>query len=36
MITKYFWPEKDCSWEELDIVTAKAKSLYSWPMAGAL
>lgn len=36
MLAKYFWPHKDYSWEQLDKFTAKAKDLWTWPMAGAL
>ena len=36
MVMKYFWPEKDYSWEELDKITAKVESLWTWPTAGLL
>ncbi len=36
MVLKYFWPEKDFSWEELEKITAKQEGLWTWPMAGLL
>jgi hypothetical protein len=36
MMLKYFMPEKDFSWEELDKVTAKVEGLWTWPIAGIL
>jgi hypothetical protein len=36
MIAKYFWPQEDYSWEQLDKYTAKIKDLWTWQMAGAL
>lgn len=36
MLAKYFWPSGDYSWKKLDIYTAKAKDLWTWPMAGVL
>lgn len=36
MILKYFYPEEDYSWQELDRKTAKVESLWTWPMAGIL
>lgn len=36
MIMKYFWPDKDFSWKELERITAKVEGLWTWPMAGLL
>lgn len=36
MVLKYFYPEEDYSWEDLDKKTAKVGSLWTWPMAGIL
>lgn len=36
MILKYYWPDKDYSWEELEKVTAKVDGLWTWPTAGML
>lgn len=36
MIAKYYWPEQDYSWEELDKVTAKIKDLWTYPTAGLI
>lgn len=36
MVLKYFYPEEDYSWEELDRKTAKLEGLWTWPMAGVL
>ncbi len=36
MLAKFFWPDENYSWEKLDRITAKAKGLWSWPMAGVL
>ena len=36
MLAKYFWPKEEYSWEQLDRLTAKAKDLWTWPMAGVL
>jgi len=36
MILKYFWPEEEYSWEELDQKTAKVEGLWTWPMAGLI
>ena len=36
MLTKYFWPSQDYSWEELDKHTAKLRGFWTWPMAGVL
>lgn len=33
---KFFWPEKEFSWEELEIMTAKKEGLYTWQFAGLL
>lgn len=34
MILKYFLPELDFSWEELDKITNKQPDLWTWQMAG--
>ena len=36
MILKYFLPERDFSFEELDRITAKREGLWTWPFAGVL
>lgn len=36
MVLKFFWPEKEFSWEELEKITAKAPGLWTWPMAGMI
>lgn len=36
MILKYFLPEKEFSWEELETITAKVEGLWTWPIASML
>jgi len=36
MILKYYWPDKDFTWEELDKITAKKDGLWTWPLAGIM
>lgn len=36
MVLKYFIPEKDFSWKELDRLTAKKPKLWIWPLKGLL
>lgn len=36
MILKYFQPDKEYSWEELDKISAKVKDLWTWPIATIL
>lgn len=36
MLAKHYWPQEEYSWEELDKLSAKAKDLWTWPMAGVL
>jgi hypothetical protein len=36
MVLKYFWPETEYSWEELEKITAKVEGLWTWPLAGLL
>jgi len=36
MVLKYFLPEKEYSWEELEKKTAKVEGLWTWTMAGIL
>jgi len=31
---KYFRPDLDYSWEELDKISAKVEGLWTWPMSG--
>lgn len=34
MILKYYFPNEDYSWENLDRISAKTEGLWTWPMAG--
>lgn len=34
MILKYFYPEEEHGWKELEKITAKAEGLWTWPYAG--
>ncbi|RJO60020.1 hypothetical protein C4544_06670 [candidate division WS5 bacterium] len=36
MLTKYYWPNKNYSWTELDEFTAKQKDKWTYPTAGML
>ena len=36
MVLKYFLPEEDFSFEELDKITAKKEGLWTWPLAGVV
>lgn len=36
MVLKYFLPEKDFNWEELEKLTAKKEGLWTWTMAGTI
>jgi ABC-type bacteriocin/lantibiotic exporter with double-glycine peptidase domain len=36
MILKYFLPNRDFSWKELDKMSAKEKGLWTWPTAAIL
>jgi len=36
MLAKHYWSKENYLWEELDKLTAKAKDLWTWPMAGVL
>ena len=36
MVLKYFYPNEDYSWEELDKITAKVEGLWTWPTAGLI
>lgn len=36
MVLKYFKPDKEFTWEELDKITAKVEGLWTWPTAGLL
>lgn len=36
MVLKYFFPDEEYSWEELERITAKKPGLWTWPMAGLL
>jgi hypothetical protein len=35
-ILKYYFPEREYSWEELDKITNKAPGKWTWPMAGLM
>lgn len=35
-VLKYFEPQEEFTWEELDQATAKVKGLWTWPMAGLI
>lgn len=34
MVLKYFWTDRDFTWEDLDTISSKQKDLWTWPMAG--
>lgn len=34
MVLKYYSPENDYSWQQLDEITAKQPGMWTWPMAG--
>lgn len=36
MLLKYFYPDEDYSWQELDELSAKVKDLWTWPTAGLI
>jgi len=36
MVAKYFWLQEECTWDELDTITAKTENRWTWPMAGIL
>lgn len=36
MLAKYFWPQENYTWDELDKITVKVKGFWTWPMAGIL
>lgn len=36
MVLKYFLPNKDFSWEELEKLTAKVEGLWTWPTQGLI
>ena len=36
MVLKFFWPDKEFTWAELDKITAKVEGLWTWQMAGLL
>ncbi len=36
MVVKYFWPVEEYTWKELELITAKAAGLWTWPTAGML
>ncbi|MCK4553482.1 C39 family peptidase [Candidatus Parcubacteria bacterium] len=36
IVMKYFFPNEDYSFKELDEITAKIKGLWTWPMAGLI
>lgn len=34
MVLKYFQPDKEFSWEDLERISAKKKDLWTWPLVG--
>lgn len=36
MVLKYFMPEKNFSWKDLEELTAKKNNLWTWPMQGLI
>ncbi|MCA9373034.1 peptidase C39 family protein [Candidatus Woesebacteria bacterium] len=36
MVAKFYWPEEEYSWEELDQVTGKEPGMWTWPLRGYL
>ncbi len=36
MILKYFYPNEEYSWDELDKISAKVKDLWTWPTASLI
>lgn len=36
MVLRFFWPERDFSWQELEKITAKVEGLWTWPTASLL
>lgn len=36
MVLKFFCPNKEYTWDELDKITAKVEGMWTWPMAGLL
>ena len=36
MILKYYFPNENYTWKQLDEITSKVKGLWTWPMAGLL
>ncbi len=36
IILKYYFPERDYSWEELDKMTGKKEGKYTWPACGLI
>lgn len=36
MVLKFFLPDRDFSWEELDRITAKVDGLWTWPTSGLI
>lgn len=36
MLLKYYFPDEDYSWEQLEKISAKVEGLWTWPMAGLL
>jgi len=36
MVLKFFWPNNEYTWEELEVATAKVEGLWTWYMAGLL
>ncbi|NCN82712.1 MAG: hypothetical protein GW947_01980 [Candidatus Pacebacteria bacterium] len=36
MLLKQYFPNEECSWDELEKITAKVEGLWTWPTAGLL
>lgn len=36
MLLKYYFPEEEYGWTELEKITAKVEGLWTWPMAGLM
>ena len=36
MVLKYFQPDKDYSWKELEVISAKKEGLWTWPTAAMM
>lgn len=36
MVMKYFWSDKDYSWQQWEKISAKKKGLWTWPLAASI